>query len=162
MLAAKNLLDALSAIENDKEPKDENTDFDLGEVLKFCAGDSVPKHEIRYSNERRSCMDLKVGDKVLVTARYSQFIEKVAKITPAGNIRLTNGSLYMPDGRQRGGDIWSTSCIQPLTPELEESLRRTTFIKKTLYVMHEIKDITYEQAIEIRQILEGDKDGKDS
>lgn len=104
-------------------------------------------------------MDLKAGDKVLVSARYHKYISAVDKITPAGNIRLKDGGLYTPDGTLKTRDKWNCTRIQPLTPELEKSLQRDSYISKTIAIMHETSNITYAQAIEIRRILEGGKNG---
>lgn len=105
-------------------------------------------------------MDLKAGDKVLISARYSKSIGVVKKVTPAGNIRLKNGELYTPGGSLKTRDAWNISHIQPLTPELEESLRQDSVIASVLNAMHNAKSITYEQALEIRQILGRGKDGQ--
>lgn len=106
-------------------------------------------------------MDLKAGDKVLVLARYHKYISAVDKITPAGNIRLKDGELYTPDGTLKTRDKWNCARIQPLTPEMEESLRRDSYISKTINIMHETSSITYTQAVEIRRILERGQNGSD-
>lgn len=105
-------------------------------------------------------MDLKAGDKVLVLACYHKYVSVVEKITPAGNIRLKDGGLYTPDGTLKTKDAWNNSHIQPLTPELEESLRRDMYVSKTLTIMQETSNITYAQAVEIRRILEGGQNGE--
>lgn len=51
MLAAKNLLDSMDKIENGENYMCKNDDFDFGEVLKFCATDSIPNCKIRYDDE---------------------------------------------------------------------------------------------------------------
>lgn len=106
-------------------------------------------------------MNLKAGDRVLVSACYHEFISTVEKITPAGNIRLKNGELYMPDGVLKTKDKWSCSHIQPLTPEKEELLRRSAYISRILAIMHKTSSITYAQAVEIQQVLEKNKNGSD-
>lgn len=50
MLAAKDLLHSLDQMEQEKNYKCENDDFDFGEVLKFYAGNSTPNYKLRYDD----------------------------------------------------------------------------------------------------------------
>lgn len=104
-------------------------------------------------------MDLKAGDKVLISAQYSKSIGVVEKITPAGNIRLKNGELYSPDGNLKTKDIWNVPYIRPLTPEMEEEIQKDSVKAKALRIMHKTTSLTYEQAVEVLKILKGGQNG---
>lgn len=52
MLAAKELLEALSKIEEDEDSKYENDDYDFGEVLKLYEG-TAHNQEVRYSDGKK-------------------------------------------------------------------------------------------------------------
>ena len=52
MLAAKELLEALSKIEEDEDSKYENDDYDFGEVLKLYEG-TTHNQEVRYSDGKK-------------------------------------------------------------------------------------------------------------
>ena len=100
--------------------------------------------------------DLKVGDRVLVSGRYNGgIIAPIEKITPKGSIRV-RGTLFNSDtGYEKGGDIWSTSRIQAITPKIEEDVKR----RRTIYTAQRlIKStvITYEKAVKIIEALKED------
>lgn len=42
----------------------------------------------------------------------------------------------------------------PLTPELEEQLRKEVVVNKTIKVMHEVQTLSYDQAVKIMEILQ--------
>lgn len=100
-------------------------------------------------------MDVKVGDEVLVEGRWSKSILTVEKITPKGNIRVSNGALYDIYGSEKTSDVWNSTNITPLTPELKEQLYKEKIIKNTLKVLHDMKTLTYDQAMRIMEILNG-------
>lgn len=50
LLEAKSLVERLSVDEQDEECFNNNDDRDFGEVLKFCSGGVLPKHEMLYSD----------------------------------------------------------------------------------------------------------------
>lgn len=99
-------------------------------------------------------MDVKVGDRVLVYGRWNKSLHTVEKITPKGNIRISNGTLYDIRGSEKTKDAWNRTTIVPLTPELENELRKEVLVNKTIEVMHTIQTITYDQAIKVREILD--------
>lgn len=99
-------------------------------------------------------MDVKVGDKVIIYGSWNKkSIATVEKITPKGNYRLSNGFLYGPDGFEKTSDKWGGSKFSVLTPEMEEEFKCEKMVSYVLKTMHETKNITYEQAVEILRIL---------
>lgn len=48
MLAAGNMLEALSNDEESKVHKNHNDDHDFGDVLEFCSGETEHKNKLRY------------------------------------------------------------------------------------------------------------------
>ena len=99
-------------------------------------------------------LDLKVGDKVIVMSRCGKSINTVERITPKGAIRV-GGTLYHQDGYQKGGDSWNITSIKKATEEDIREIKEKTYIAKTLRAMHECRELTYENAVEIMKILEG-------
>lgn len=100
-------------------------------------------------------MNVKAGDKVMISARYGRSIGIVKNVTPAGNIRLTNGALYTSAGTKKTSDAWNVSHITLLTPELEAQLQKDSIVHKALAAMHKTSKISYAQAIGILKILKG-------
>lgn len=98
-------------------------------------------------------MDIKVGDKVLVQGRFSKSVQTVEKITPKGNIRVSNGALYDISGSEKTKDVWNSTTIVPLTPELEEQLHKEVVVARAIKAMHDTKTLTYNQAVKIMEIL---------
>lgn len=108
--------------------------------------------------------NLKVGDKVIVSTwswsstSYREAI--VEKITPKGFIKV-EGRLYYPNtGEERRGDSFCSSSTKILDPNDEETQRLVTerkieiYINNTIYKLHNIKDLTFEQAVKFRKVLE--------
>lgn len=56
-------------------------------------------------------------------------------------------------GGQRGGDVWSRSHIQLLTPEIEERIRQVNLIRKCRDAFEKKKNLTADQAEKILEIL---------
>ena len=108
---------------------------------------------------------LKVGDKVIVNTKLGRIIREVDKITPAGNIKLNNGTIYNKDGSERGGNCWNTTYLSEATPEVIKEIKEKHFIicvKKQLKEFLK-KDLTIEQAQALFQIIKGDeKDEKNN
>lgn len=104
-------------------------------------------------------LNLKIGDKVIrnYRSRYPTSIGTVVNITKKrGDVVVDYGNYketYTSDGWQRGGDIWSRSCIQLLTPEIEEEIRQSNLIKKCRDAFEKKKDLTATQAEKILEIL---------
>jgi hypothetical protein len=94
----------------------------------------------------------KVGDKVILSSRFNDNkIVTIEKITPKGFLKVGN-SLFYPDGRERATG-WYTAHIQPATQEQIEKIERKQFVRVVLKKLHELKDITYEQAVLFADIL---------
>lgn len=53
MLIMKELMDSFAAEELDENYENDNDDYDLDEVLKFCGSNTFPKREIMCSNGQK-------------------------------------------------------------------------------------------------------------
>lgn len=103
--------------------------------------------------------EFKIGDKVIRNYRsgYPTSIGTVVNITKKrrdvvvdyGNYKET----YASDGWRRGGNVWSHSYIQLLTPEIEEEIRQSNLIRKCRDAFEKKKDLTATQAEKILEIL---------
>jgi len=104
-------------------------------------------------------MEFKIGDKVIRNYRsgYLTSIGTVVNITKKrGDVVIDYGNYketYTSNGWQRGGDIWSRSRIQLLTPEIEEEILQGNLIKKCRDTFEKKKDLTADQAERILEIL---------
>lgn len=99
-------------------------------------------------------LNVKVGDNVIFT--NSMGIDSVAiveKITPKGFIKV-NGFLFTEDGSERSGDVWGRCCIRQATTELIQQVEQMNFRQYILKKLHSLKNITYEQSVEVNKILE--------
>ena len=103
--------------------------------------------------------NVKVGDKVILSSRFNDDrIATVEKITPKGFIKIGN-SLFYQDGRERSSG-WYTSHIKLATEKEIEEIERKTFCKKVLRELHDLKEITYDQAVKVMEILKEKSNGK--
>ena len=109
--------------------------------------------------------NLKAGDQVIVHTNMGRVIRQVEKITPAGNIKLNNGTIFNKDGRERGGNDWNATYLGEATPEIVKEIKEKHFIicvKKQLKEFLK-KDLTIEQAQALFQIIkENEKDEKNN
>lgn len=96
---------------------------------------------------------LKVGDLVFVNGRFNTALQKVEKITPAGNIKV-NGVLFNSKGYERTSDKWNIRNLSQATPEAIKSYSEKLTIKKAFKLMQETKKITLEQANKIIELLD--------
>lgn len=97
--------------------------------------------------------DLKVGDKVIVSSHLGgEFVSVVEKITPKGFLKV-GGSLFYQNGIERTTG-WHSSHIRVATENDIKKLEQRYFIKFVLEKMHHWKDLDYEQAKEINELLE--------
>lgn len=104
-------------------------------------------------------LNLKIGDRVIRNYENSlpTSIGIVVNITEKrgdyvvdyGNYKET----YRCNGWQRGGDIWTRSYIQLLTPEIEERIRQVNLIRKCRDAFEKKKNLTADQAEKILAIL---------
>ena len=109
--------------------------------------------------------NLKAGDQVIVHTNMGRVIRQVEKITPAGNIKLNNGTIFNKDGRERGGNDWNVTYLGEATPEIVKEIKEKHFIicvKKQLKEFLK-KDLTIEQAQALFQIIkDNEKDEKNN
>lgn len=105
---------------------------------------------------------LKVGDQVVVSTNMGRVLRTVDKITPAGNIKLNNGTLYNKDGSQRGNNGWYSNSLEEATPEVIQEIKKAHFI---VYARKKIKEslnnLNVDQLREILKIISTDKENND-
>ena len=97
--------------------------------------------------------NLEAGDDVIISNRYSQFVCTVEKITPAGKIKV-NGLMFRKDGSEVSSDRWCLTRLLEATPEAVRKISEDKAIQRALNAAHDLKNITYEQAGKILEILE--------
>lgn len=99
-------------------------------------------------------LNVKVGDKVIFyDGAHREYIRTVEKVTPKGFIKVSD-KLFTSDGRERTSASWWVAHITKCTPEDETRILREQFVLKTLAKMHNCKNISYGQAVAIKDILE--------
>lgn len=113
-------------------------------------------------------LNVKVGDKVLLSGgsplNRVEEIREVIKVTPTGRIRISgSGSQFDKYGREMGSrDLWNSSYyIFVPTEEDIERVKKNNAIKKAVSLCGEVnkKNITYEQAEKLIEILEVKQNG---
>lgn len=98
--------------------------------------------------------DLKAGDKVILNSYGNEKkIATVEAITKTGLIKVC-GLLYYPDGRQRGGDAFSSSTIKKYSEEEGKVIEQNNYVKKVLSKLWKLESLDYEKAVKIMEILE--------
>ena len=111
-------------------------------------------------------MSFKIGDKVIRNYGTSlpTSIGTVVNITQKrGDVVVDYGNYketYNSNGWQRG-DIWTSSHIQLLTPEIEERIRQINLIRKCKDTLEKKKDLTADQAEKILTILTENPEGEE-
>ena len=105
-------------------------------------------------------MDFKVGDKVVRNYKYdfgSVSIGTVVKITPKRNDVIVDYGHYKETYNKDGytkGDVWSTSSIRVLTPEIEKEINDMKIINKCRNAFKKkSSELTVDQAEKILEIL---------
>ena len=105
-------------------------------------------------------MDFRVGDKVVRNYKYdlgSVSIGTVVKITPKRNDVVVDYGHYKETYNKDGytkGDVWSTSYIRVLTPEIKKEIDDMRTINKCRNVFKKKSSkLTVEQAEKILEIL---------
>lgn len=104
-------------------------------------------------------MDFEVGQTVVMTYYKSgdtkETLEKVEKITDAGNIRV-KGLLFRKDGVQKGSQTWGPIInIKPATNEDIERINKNAFMKKAVrHIENELSNLSYEQLVKIIEIID--------
>lgn len=94
-----------------------------------------------------------VGDTVILTTPWQgRRICTVEHITSAGNIAVSGlkNVLFKPNGCERGGDTYSCRYIHPASPDEITDLEQQQLINDVKRKMeHILKNLTYEQAVEL-------------
>lgn len=107
-------------------------------------------------NNKSWLKELKKDDLVFVRGFNGQTnLYSIEKITPKGNIKV-GGGLYNPEtGLRKTSDVFDFSKLEEATPEKVQKFRQNNIIKDTLTILANlrIKDITYEQFLQLRKIL---------
>ena len=98
------------------------------------------------------CENLKAGDKVFVWHSGSCRLDFVENVTPKGFIKVS-GTLFTKDGFARGSSVWYRTSIEPATEEMIAEYNKEKFIRATIKQMRETLEISYDQALKIRKIL---------
>lgn len=104
--------------------------------------------------------ELKEGDKVVINSwsyTYNSYTEEVVqKITPKGFIKV-NDILFDPNsGYSRSGRSCLLNPNDNDTKEKLENYKKSRFIISVLKKMCNVRDLTFEQAIKIYEILNED------
>lgn len=105
---------------------------------------------------RESLENVKVGDEVIEISRWVRKIAKVQKVTKTQIIVSECGRYRKKDGIMVGScaDFWPCSIRLPKEGEIEEMKRLAIVIDVLSKVrMMSDKDITYEQAVKIKEVL---------
>lgn len=107
-------------------------------------------------------LNVNVGDEVLYRPASYAIIERIAtvtKVTRTGRIRIDKyTNQFDKYGRQMGDVGWrGRDYICILTPEKKEEILKKNEISKCICVFEEKKNnLTFEQAVKILEILNGD------
>lgn len=106
--------------------------------------------------------DLKVGDEVYFEywGGWKDYWSKsiVERITPSGLIRV-NGNYFRQDGYSRGGSARIYTSDDEFAKNEYDKQRKQRFVNSLVEKIN--KDgMTYEQAVKIKEILEGSEDGE--
>lgn len=107
----------------------------IEKVGKFNIGDKVIRN---YNNS----LPTSIGTVVNITKKRGDVVVDYGKYKET----------YRPDGWQRGGDSWTRSQIELLTPEIEERIHRINLIRKCRDTFKK-RDLTADQAERILAIL---------
>ena len=103
-----------------------------------------------------SLENVKVGDEVIVISRWVRKIAKVQKVTKTQIIINEWDRYRKTDGIMVGrcSDLWPLCIRLPKEGEIEE-VKRLTVVYDVLSKVRMLddKDVTYEQAVKIREVL---------
>ena len=107
------------------------------------------------TNNNDFLKNLKVGDSVILWFHNffsnSKHVETVQNITPKGFIKVKN-MLFNPDTGHARGDY--DYKILEATPEAVKEIEENNYIQETFNKLRNTKKLNYEQAIEIRAIID--------
>lgn len=96
---------------------------------------------------------LQVGDEVVVTTYYSEYVEKVERLTN-NYVIVRNAKYRKSDGFLAGGDSWSTTHIRMATPADIEQIKNKQLHNRLVRAVNEIsfQSLTNNQLQSILQI----------
>lgn len=111
--------------------------------------------------KKKTFDDLQVGDLVIVKRMLTQHIQKVVKTTKT-QIILDNDEKYKKSNGYPVGPttMWSTTHIVIPTDEMIQNVREDNFKNRLVRnVLNQLSpdNITYEQAVKIKEILDNGK-----
>lgn len=95
---------------------------------------------------------------VIISTKYRDTVHTVDKVTPTGRIKIEN-IYYNKYSIEMGGGTWRWSSLHEATPEALNEIAKTQTIKKALWLVRNVSDITFEQAVKLIDVLE-DKEVK--
>ena len=101
-------------------------------------------------------LNVKAGDKVIISTRNGDYITTVEKITPSGRIKTKDNYAFRPNGTQIGGDYWYTRRLYEYTEERAQKVMQKMVIDKAYSKIRSINydDITYKMARDILATLD--------
>jgi len=106
-------------------------------------------------NDKEFLKKLKPGDTVIVHCSNffcgSDTITKVQKITPKGFIKAADVLFNPNTGAARGE--WNLT-LSEATPAVVKEITEREYVKRVLKKIHNLKELTYKQAVDIMAIIE--------
>lgn len=101
-------------------------------------------------------LNVKAGDKVIISTRNGDYITTVEKITPSGRIKTKDNYAFRSNGTQIGGDYWYTRHLYEYTEERAQKIMQKMVIDKAYSKMRQINydDITYKMARDLLDVLQ--------
>lgn len=108
--------------------------------------------------------NVKVVDDLLVS--FYQYgttirsIQRVVEITKAGNVKTNKGQIFYPNGGLRGDQGYSRTTARIATNEDKESIKQMNFRVQALQYLHNLKNISYSDAVKVMGILNQERVGK--
>lgn len=99
-------------------------------------------------------LNVKAGDKVIVSTRNGDYITTVEKVTPSGRIKTKENYSFRSNGTQIGDDTWNIRHLHEYTEERAQKIMREKIINKAYSKMRQINDITYEMARDFLDVLQ--------
>lgn len=111
--------------------------------------------------EKNVLDNVKVGDDLLVFSyqygKLTRSIQSVVEITKAWNVKTNKGQIFCPNGVLRGNQGYSRTTARIATNEDKESVKQMNFRAQTLQYLHNLKNISYSDAVKIMDIIGKDK-----
>jgi hypothetical protein len=103
---------------------------------------------------------VKAGDELVEEYGYGHLrrIVKVAKVTPSGQIVLSDNRRYRDNGSAMGDDKWNSSTLHLLTPGLRDEIIREAKRQHNLRILNDTRweNVDDEKLEQIVAILKGE------